>query len=115
VIYGFCLYLVDREDLFKVVAECDRVLRGGGHVVIHDFIGNHTNPSYSRDYEYAPELRSYKMDYGDLWLGHPAYQTVYKKIFGMRKDTPENPDDRVVVQILKKDMERAFPLVLKGS
>jgi len=115
VIYGFCLYLVDREDLFKVVAECDRVLRAGGHVVIQDFIGNPTNPSYSRIYEHAPELRSYKMDYGGLWLGHPAYQTVYKKIFGTRTDTPENYDDRVVVQILKKDMEGAFPLMVKAS
>lgn len=32
VIFGFCLYLVDRSLLMRVVAEADRVLRGGGGV-----------------------------------------------------------------------------------
>ncbi|MFC1513033.1 class I SAM-dependent methyltransferase [Thermodesulfobacteriota bacterium] len=33
--FGFCLYLIDRELLFKVVAEADRVLRIGGDVGHH--------------------------------------------------------------------------------
>src|SRR5215475_3387322 len=34
VIFGFCLYLVDREDLMMIAAHTDRVLKDGGHIVI---------------------------------------------------------------------------------
>ena len=37
VILGFCLYLCDREDLFRIAAEVDRVLADGGFVLIKDF------------------------------------------------------------------------------
>jgi len=37
VIFGFCLYLCDREDLFKIAYEADRVLKKNGHIVIYDF------------------------------------------------------------------------------
>src|SRR5215475_10307579 len=38
VIFGFCLYLVDREDLMMIAAHTDRILKDGGHIVIHDFL-----------------------------------------------------------------------------
>ena len=37
VILGFCLYLVDRELLFKTISEVDRTLKQGGYLVITDF------------------------------------------------------------------------------
>jgi SAM-dependent methyltransferase len=37
VIFGFCLYLCDPADLFRVAAEADRVLADGGTLIIHDF------------------------------------------------------------------------------
>ena len=37
VIFGFCLYLCDREDLFRVAQEADRVLRSPGWLMILDF------------------------------------------------------------------------------
>ena len=37
VILGFCLYLVDRELMFKTVSEVDRTLKQGGYLVITDF------------------------------------------------------------------------------
>ena len=37
VIYGFCLYLVDKELLFKVVHEANRVIKLKGNVAIFDF------------------------------------------------------------------------------
>lgn len=37
VIFGFCLYLCDRKDLFAIPYEADRVLVENGHIVILDF------------------------------------------------------------------------------
>jgi len=37
VIFGFCLYLCDRDDLFKIAAEADRVLKTPGWLLIKDF------------------------------------------------------------------------------
>lgn len=37
VIFGFCLYLCDRSDLFLIAYEADRVLTDAGHIVVLDF------------------------------------------------------------------------------
>ena len=37
VVFGFCLYLCDREDLFRIAYEADRVLRNPGWLLILDF------------------------------------------------------------------------------
>ena len=37
VIFGFCLYLCDRKDLFKIAYEADRCLKNKGTLVIKDF------------------------------------------------------------------------------
>lgn len=101
VIYGFCLYVADREDLFRITAESDRVLRDGGHIVIHDF---HPDFTYSRIYEPKPELRSYKQNYGRLWLGNPGYFLVHQQFIGVG-------DDRTSVVVLKKNLAKGWPLL----
>jgi len=47
VIFGFCLYLCDHEDLFKIAQEADHVLRKKSWLVIKDFFS--LRP-VSRDY-----------------------------------------------------------------
>lgn len=37
IIYGFCLYLCDRKDLFKIVFEADKSLNEGGYIIVFDF------------------------------------------------------------------------------
>lgn len=37
VIFGFCLYLCDRDDLFRISMEADRVLNKEGWLIIQDF------------------------------------------------------------------------------
>ena len=37
-LFWFCLYLIDDEDLFKVISEVLIVLNQKGHIVIYDFI-----------------------------------------------------------------------------
>lgn len=76
--YGFCLYLIDRVFLHRVVAEADRVLKDGGLIVIHDF--DPVTPCV-RPYRHHPGVSSYKMDYSALFLCDPAYCLVEKLSF----------------------------------
>lgn len=94
VIYGFCLYLVDRQDLFKVVAECDRVLQEGGYVVIHDFS---TAVPHAVPYHHKAGVMTYKMNYADLWVGNPAYRHVYQQ-----KRFDPSGDGHTSVVVLRK-------------
>lgn len=97
IIYGFCLYLVDREDLFKVVAEGDRVLQDGGHLVIHDF---HPEYPHKVKYKHKEGLFSYKMDHAQLWLANPAYKLRSRVMCA----------DETSVTILKKDIDNGWPI-----
>ncbi len=77
VVFGHCLYLCDREDLFRIGQEADRVLKADGWVVIHDFFSN--NP-VRNSYHHKQGVYSYKMDYRKIFDWHPAYTCVYHKI-----------------------------------
>ncbi len=96
-IYGFCLYLCDREDLFKIVAEGDRVLQNGGYLVIWDF---HAEATFSVAYQHCDDVYAYHMDYAKLWLGNPAYSLYRRSIQA----------DGTSVTILKKETRSAWPL-----
>jgi SAM-dependent methyltransferase len=108
VIYGFCLYLCDRADIFRIAAEGDRVLSDGGHLVIYDFF---VNKPYSRIYHHDPKLLSYKMDYSALFLCYPAYTLQYIESFNVGGGPPVKEDDTVAVIVLKKMAEGAYPLL----
>ena len=96
IIYGFCLYLVDRELLQRVVYEADAMLREGGHIIIHDF-----DPSrpHKVPYHHLPGLFSYKMDHSLLWLGNPSYQFV----------TRSRHEEQTAVTVIRKDTNRGWP------
>jgi len=98
VIYGFCLYLCDRESLSQVVSAGDNALKDGGHLIIHDF-----DPEYPHrvPYHHVDGLFSYKMDYSKLWLTNPAYSLVSKSVIG----------DGTAVWVLKKDISAGWPNV----
>lgn len=103
VIYGFCLYLCDPEDYFKIVAEGDRVLADGGHLIIYDFNLDAFQFPHSRIYEHMPSLFSHKMRFENLWKCHPAYVSLSQHLMG--KD-----NDLTSVTVLKKDMQHSFPV-----
>ena len=97
----------------------DVILKDKGHIVIHDFYNEF---SYSRVYHHDPRLKSYKMDYSRLWLGNPLYKRVRHRIYDHGpppKKDEEGPevmlslynDNRVIVDVLQKDRDSAFPLV----
>jgi ubiquinone/menaquinone biosynthesis C-methylase UbiE len=72
VIFGFCLYLCDRDDLFKIAQEADRVLKKESWLIVSDFF---SPTPLSRDYHHKQGVFSFKMDYRKLWDWHPAYTT----------------------------------------
>jgi len=108
IIFGFCLYLCDRKDLFKIVYEADRFLTEHGHLIIYDF-----EPSfpYKNHYQYKEGLFSYKMNYSKLFLSNPSYFLVAKNIFthqGFKKI--DDPNERISVTLLKKTITNNYIL-----
>jgi ubiquinone/menaquinone biosynthesis C-methylase UbiE len=107
VILGFVLYAVDREDLFAVVAEVDRVLHEDSYLIIHDF---YAGTPHSRAYSHDKRLRSYKMDYARLFTANPAYARIENRILGTNTPTPTTPDDAISITVLRKSTHNAWPL-----
>ena len=106
VIFGFCLYLCDRSDLFKIAYEADRVLMDLGHIVIYDF---YPPFQYKNKYSHYKGIYSYKMNYSNLFLWNPAYTLKYQKMFFHPPLKKGTVDDIVSVMILEKNIECAFP------
>lgn len=113
IVFGFCLYLVDRPLLHKTVAEADRLLRGResngkGFLVIVDF--DATIP-HRRPYRHSALVQTYKMDYSQLFLADPAYRLVSKTAFDHGRfevGWAETTEDRVAIWTLAKDGEVGY-------
>ena len=110
-LFGFCLYLCDRADLFRIAAEADRVLTANGAIVIYDF---HTEAPYANPYAHLEGLASYKMDHASLFTWNPAYRVQLQDVFphpGPDGRIPPvgSPDDQVAVTILRRDLDQGWP------
>ena len=100
VIFGFCLYLCDREDLFRIAMEADRVLRKPGWLMIMDFFS--TNPE-AKIYHHTPGVKTYKMDYRTLFNWHPDYACMTHKVRHHSELVyTDVQDEWVAVSILRK-------------
>lgn len=98
IIYGWCLYLCDPIDYFKIAAEGDRVLKDGGFLIIHDF---YSMSPYRNKYKHKDGIYSHKMNFSKLWLSSPAYSVYRCQIQG-------SGDDQTMTIILKKNLATAF-------
>lgn len=96
VIYGWCLYLADPEDYFKIAMEGDRVLKDGGFLIVYDF---HADFPYKTPYKHKEGLFSHHYDFSKLWMSHPAYSLYGRTI-----------QEETSVTILQKNMATAFPV-----
>lgn len=104
VVFGFCLYLCDREDLFQIAHEADRVLKKTGWLIIHDF---YSNEPIALPYHHLDGMKSFKMDYRKLWDWNPAY-TCFSHKLG-HHSRPNFTDDRcewVAVSVLRKNLSK---------
>lgn len=77
IIFGFCLYLCDREDLFKIAAEADRVCKNPGWIIIQDFYSSNFS---TNEYHHFNGMKSFKMNYRSLFTWHPFYECTSHKI-----------------------------------
>lgn len=107
VIHGFCLYLCDPQDHFRIAYETDRVLCEGGHLALLDF---HPAFPYRNHYRDAPGLYAYKMDYSRMFTWHPAYVSVSLRLLYERGHAGERneQDERVSVVVLRKALSTAY-------
>lgn len=108
ILFGFCLYLCDRKDLFKIACEADRCLRNEGTLILLDF---HPPFPYRNQYTYQAGLYSYKMDYAAMFTWNPAYTEVYKVIYTHTGYALRDvPDERVATVVLRKNESFAYPV-----
>jgi ubiquinone/menaquinone biosynthesis C-methylase UbiE len=100
VIFGFCLYLCDRDDLFLIASEANRVLARPGWLIIEDFYS--TTPRL-RAYHHKAGVQSHKMDFRAMFAWHPEYVTVTLKVrsHGNVPFTDE-PEDWVALTVFRK-------------
>ena len=113
VIFGFCLYLVDRSLLTRAMAEADRVVRDRGFLGITDF---DARVPYRRRYSHHAGVWSYKLDYGGLFASLPHFVLVEKISYSHQGDTfAFDPQERVASWVLAKDHGNAYPETPPGS
>lgn len=102
VIFGFCLYLCDRQDLFAIAQEADRVLKSDGWLIIQDFISE--GPGRHK-YAHDSRISTYKMDYRKLFDWNPAYFCFHHEVNSHRENTfTDVQNEWVATSILRKKM-----------
>ena len=100
VIFGHCLYLLDRKDIYYSIAEADRVLKDGGLISIIDF--DPLSP-YANPYTHKEGIYSYKNDYSKIFLASGHYSLMHKYSFSHSKFSfNENNDERLSLSLLFK-------------
>lgn len=102
VIVGFCLYLCDRQDLFLISSEINRVLKSTSWLIILDFYNkNHTSNSYA----HLEGVYSFKMDYSSIFTWHPDYFLMLQKIVDHSdfKNLTDLENDMMCFQLLRKN------------
>ena len=101
IIVGFCMYLVDRNLLYKSIAEIDRVLKPNGIIVITDF-----DPPYPicQKYHHNEHILSYKNNYYNFFTAGNHYSVIEKIQYTHKKNTYSTKvNDRVGTTILLKE------------
>ena len=100
VIFGFCLYLCDREDLFQIASEADRVLRASSWLIIMDFFSTTPQVKY---YHHREGIQSYKMDYQTLFNWHPDFECMTHKVrHHVDANYTDVPDEWISISVIRK-------------
>ena len=103
VVFGFCLYLCDREDLFKISFEANRVLKNQGWIIIQDF---YTPMPLKRRYKHTKGIYSFKMDYRKLFDWHPHYECFSHEItHHSKKEMTDDLQEWVSTSVLRKNIQ----------
>ena len=107
IIFGFCLYLCDRKELFKIAYEADRCLRNKGTLIIKDF---YPPFAYKNKYSHHDGIYSFKMDYSRMFTWNPAYTEISKVVFSHSGFALRDvPDEKLAIAVLMKNEQHAYP------
>lgn len=107
IFFGFCLYLCDRADLFKIAYEADRCLEDKGTLIITDFSPGFP---YRNTYAHHDNIYSYKMDYAKMFSWNPGYSETARIVHGHSGSADLNSaDNRVGTIVLRKNGACAYP------
>ncbi len=104
VILGFCLYLCDRNDLFKIAFEIDRVLKKNSYLIIHDFFNKGQKVN---NYHHKDGVKSYKMDNSKMFSWHPFYTVFFHEVSDYHeigRPFTDEEDKFVSITILRKSV-----------
>ena len=101
VIFGFCLYLCDTADLFRIASETHRVLKNSAWIAILDFW--HPDVKYN-SYCHADGVYSRKQNYGAMFSWHPDY-TITDHCLRDHSDFSftDIPDEWIATTIIRKN------------
>jgi len=104
-IFGFCLYLCDRDDLFRISAEAHRVLKPQAWLAILDFWSPHQQ---SNPYHHRQGIKSYKTNLPAMFTWHPAYVvTDHNLRHHSTHDHTDDADEWVAATVIRKSDDRA--------
>ncbi len=110
VIVGFVLYVVDRQMIFKVISEIDRVLKNNGQLIIVDFF---SETSLKTQYQHIKDFSAYsfKQNYDEIFTASKMYYLLDKSTLNhetKQKDATEDYYNKFSVALLKKDIFASY-------
>lgn len=113
VVCNFVLHWVDRSSLMASVTNIDTFVRGGGTLILGDFL-----PDYNqrRKYHHLPELDiyTYKQDYAAMFTASGLYKEVYRHTFNHDKQQAgyaASPERGVRVALRKMENDEYYTMV----
>ncbi|MFY2645465.1 class I SAM-dependent methyltransferase [Achromobacter insuavis] len=103
ILFGFCLYLVDRDLLSRVVTEADRCLKNGGFIGITDFVPDLPT---KQQYIHRKDVFTYKFQYEQMFVAFPHFFMIERQPFshsasGFHLD----PQERLAATVIYKNLE----------
>jgi ubiquinone/menaquinone biosynthesis C-methylase UbiE len=109
-IVGFVFYVIDRNILFKVISEIDRVLKNNGVIVIIDFF---SETSLKNAYQHIDEFEaySYKQNYDDIFVSSRLYYLLDTSTYShstRNLDASNDYYDKYRISLLKKDINSSY-------
>ena len=99
-IYGFCLYLCDRDDLFRIASEAHRVLKPQAWLAILDFWSSYQSVN---SYHHRQGIQSYKDDLPAMFSWHPSYVIVDHRLrHHATRAYTDDPQEWVAATLLRR-------------
>jgi len=110
VIVGFVFYVIDRNIVFKVVSEIDRVLKNGGILIIVDFF---SESPIKNEYQHIKNFNAYsfKQNYDEIFTSSKLYYLLDKSTLNHSTkvlDATEDYFNKYSIAMLKKDINASY-------